>query len=572
MDGPSAKGVNMSHTRRHHIINKTRWLGVALACALLPLVLLCTACGSDQTSQDAKTTESQAKTQQSTTDTSQFLVAIEEEPDTVDFQCTSIHYTIATNVFNRLVEMEPNEDGVVSVTPSLAESWEESADGKTYTFHLREGVTFSNGSALTASDVQYSFTRLLTHPDSCNQDIAEIILGADKLEAGEAKELKGFEVLGDLDFRITLEQPFEAFLACLSMPGASILDEQTTTEADDRFGLDPACTIGTGPFILQSWEPGKGMLLVANKDCWNGGPKCEGLDLRFITDPNQIRKLFDAGTLDIMDLDDQDSFAEFYIHGDGYRDRIQEVPQIGITYIALNESLAPLDDVRVRKALQLALDRDALLDAVYSGRGSVENGIFSRGLYGFNPNLPAIPHDTQAAKELLAEAGYEDGIDLTFSVKSSSTQWEMNLAEQAASMWETIGVHTSVEVMDEADWMTLRKSGQLACYTATWTADYNDPDNYIYTFYGSKENTTFRSLCYPKEDIMKRVRDARAITKPKRRLKEYQDLEKTIVQDDAAWIPLFSRTRLYVTSQRLKNFQHAWNGSVKNVYSKMSIS
>ncbi len=535
------------------------------ALLLLALVFLCTACGNQ------KTTPTPTEAAGQELDTSSFLVAIEEEPDTVDFQCTSIHYTIATNVFDRLVEMRPDNDGNVTAMPSLAESWKKSEDGRTYTFHLREGVTFSNGAELTSSDVLYSFKRLLTHPDSCNQDIAEIILGASALEAGETDELEGFKVLDDLDFSITLEQPFEAFLACLSMPGASIMDENTTLEAGDLFGTDAAHTIGTGPFVLEQWKPGKGMLLVANDNCWDDAPKSAGLDLRFITDPEEIRMMFENGKLDILDLDDQGSAAEFFIHGDIYQDRIQKVPQIGISYIALNEKVAPLDDVRVRKALQLSLDRSTLLDVVYSGRGLVENGIFSHGLYGFDPDLPAIPYDTKQAQKLLEEAGQDDGFDLTFSVKSSSTQAEMTLAEHAVEMWKAIGVNASIDVVNEDEFMSLRKSGDLACYTATWTADYNDPDNFIYTFFGSPENTEFRSLCYPKTDIMDRVRDARTITDSDKRLAEYRDLERTIVQDDAAWVPLFSRTRLYVTSERLAGFQHAWNGSVKNVYRTMSV-
>ena len=129
-------------------------------------------------------------------DTSRFLAAVEDEPDTVDFQCTSIYYTVATNVFNRLVEMEADTDGAVRIVPSLAENWEVSEDGCGYTFHLRENVRFSNGSPLTASDVLYTFTRLLTHPDSCNRDIADEIVGASALSNGEADRLDGFQLLG----------------------------------------------------------------------------------------------------------------------------------------------------------------------------------------------------------------------------------------------------------------------------------------------------------------------------------------------------------------------------------------
>ena len=135
-------------------------------------------------------------------DTSRFLVAVEDEPDTVDFQCTTIHYTVAQNVFNRLVESESNEEGDLEILPSLAQSWEVSEDGRVYTFHLRDGVFFSNGEPLTASDVLYTFKRLLTHPAASNQDIAEDILGAKELMSGQTDRLEGIDVLDDLNFKI----------------------------------------------------------------------------------------------------------------------------------------------------------------------------------------------------------------------------------------------------------------------------------------------------------------------------------------------------------------------------------
>ena len=505
------------------------------------------------------------------TDLSRFLVAVEDEPDTVDFQCTTIYYTIATNVFNRLVEMEADENGGITVTPSLAKSWEMSDDGLTYTFHLRENVQFSNGSPLTASDVLYTFTRLLAYPNSCNQDICANVLGADRLMRGGTDQLEGFRLLGDLDFSITLEKPFAAFLACLSMPGASILDEETTRAAGDRFGLDPACTVGTGAFILTKWEPGAGMLLTANRHCWEGAPRCDGLNLLFVTEPEDIRVMFQNGELDVLDLDDLGNSAEFFYHGDIYQDRLYQVRRIATAYIALNASVEPLNDTRVRKALQLSLNRALLLDAVYSGRGSLENGIFPHGLYGYNPDLPEIPYDPEGARKLLNQAGYPDGFDLTVTVKTSSTQGEMTLMRLAASMWEKIGVRTAIRVIPESEFMSLRKSGALACYTADWMADYNDPDNFIYTFFGTRENTAFRSLCYPREDIMGRVSAARTITDTEARMAEYRELERIIVQEDAAWIPLFSRLRFYVSSERVEGIRSSWNGSVKNEYRYLSI-
>ena len=503
-------------------------------------------------------------------DKARYLVSIEDEPDTVDFQCTTIYYTVAQNVFDRLVEVEGDAEGGAEILPSLAESWGLSRDRCSYTFRLRENVCFSNGSPLTSEDVVYTFTRLLTHPDSCNRDIAEMIVGAAALERGEADELKGIKVHGPLAFTITLEEPFEAFLACLSMPGASILDAETTEAAGDRFGKEPDWTVGTGPFILEDWTPGEGMRLRANPECWSGAPRCAGLDLRFMTDAEEEIALFHSGELDILDLDELGDTAEYFIHGDIYQNMLHKVQPVGITYIALNESIKPLDDLRVRQALQLALDRPVLLQAVYAGRGSVENGIFSRGLYGYNPALPEIPCDPERAGELLAEAGYPEGFDLTVSVKASATQWEMALMRQAAGMWKKLGIRAELQVLEEDEFMRLRKSGKLGGYAATWTADYNDPDNYLYTFFGSRENTSFRSLCYPREEIMARVRAARRIADPDARLREYRELERIIIQEDAAWIPLFSRLRYYAAAEGVEGFRASWNGSVKNNYRSMS--
>ena len=505
-------------------------------------------------------------------DTSGFLTVVEDEPDTVDFQCTTIHYTIAQNVFDRLAEMERDRKGNAVIRPALAERWEISEDRRSYTFHLREGVTFSNGAALTSEDVRFTFTRLLSHPDSCNRDIADAIVGAKELEAGKTDTLKGFEIHDDLEFTIMLEEPFEAFLACITMPGASILDAETTREAGDRFGKDPAWTVGTGSFILRSWESGMGMILTQNPDCWQGPPHCEGLNLLFLTDPEEIRLLFENGELDILNLDDVGRTAEYFLHGDIYQDRLYEVQRISTTYIALNEAIEPLGDVRVRKALQLSLNRELLLDAGYSGHGFLVDGILPRGMYGYNPNLSKIPFDPAEAKNLLAQAGYPNGFDLTFSVSSASTQGELSLIRMAVSMWQEIGVRASVEVLEEDDFMRLRKSGSIACYSATWTADFNDPDNFFYTFFGDAENTRFRSLNYPEEDIMAQVRLARTIADADKRIQKYHDLERVIAQDDAAWIPLFSRQFFYVSSERLKGLRASWNGSVKNMYREMSVT
>ena len=227
-------------------------------------------------------------------ETDNFLSFVDSDAENLDPQCTSGAYTIALNVFDRLVEVQVDENGISHIVPSLAESWEVSVDGLTYTFRLHEGVRFSNGAALTAEDVLYTFTRLLTHPESCNQDVASAIAGADALRQGKTRRLAGIQVIDDTSFSITLNQPYAAFLACLSTPGASILDKETTEEAGALFGRDPSETVGTGPFVFTDWVRGVSMTLEANPDCWSGPPRCAGLDIRITADAVRVDAIYTA--------------------------------------------------------------------------------------------------------------------------------------------------------------------------------------------------------------------------------------------------------------------------------------
>ena len=496
------------------------------------------------------------------------LRVCEDTPDIVDPQCTSGYYTVALNVFDRLVEVSTSENGS-EIVPSLAESWEISDDGLTYTFHLVPNVHFSNGNELTASDVLYTFKRLLTYPRSVNQSLVSQIKGAKDLREGNSTELEGFKILGDLDFAITLEKPYAAFLACLSTPGASIFDEETTEEAGIGFGVDPKVTIGTGPFVFSEWEHGVSMTLVANPDCWSGGPKCREVDILFNCDVEAQRILFEGDKLDILDLEKLSNEAEYFIRGDIYQDRLVCGSRVGIAYIALNQSIAPLDDVKVRKALQMAVDRNLLLLASYGGRGQIENGIFPHGLIGFNPDLAEITYSQDRARKLLKETGHTDDIQLDLVCQVAENQGD--LCSIIASMWEKIGVHVNIIDMDDETFMEHRKAGELQCYTGMWSADFNDPDNFISTFFGSKEESLSRSIGYSDEKIIKRISDAKAIVDTDKRIEEYRSLEEVIVQEQCSWIPLYSLQHYFVVRDGVEGFKVSWNGWSSSSYRNVSI-
>lgn len=544
---------------------------VSLLLALTLCVGLLAGCGGDSSSSVAENPASGAASTVDDSATANYLKIVEATPDTVDPQCTSDYYSVGMNIFDRLVEVQANGDGTSQIVPSLATSWDISPDGLEYTFHLQEGVKYTNGADFTASDVLYSITRMLTYEKAVNGDIYDVIEGAAELASGEAETISGVEVVDDYTIKMTLTQPYAAFLACLTTPGASMLDEETTEAAGDQFGIDPAVTIGTGPFIFESWEFNSQMVLVANKDCWSGAPGCEGILMIDVPDEATQRMMFENGELDLLDLDNATSQADYFLSNEAYADQIVSGQRVGIYYIALNEQHEALSNPTVRQALQHALDRQAILDALYGGRGKVENGIFPTGLIGFNPDLPEITYDVELAKSMLADAGYPDGFTMELSYSSDSSQTTKDLLEIVAAQFGEIGVQASVVEVDEGSFTERRAAGELDAYTNSWSADFNDPDNFIYTFFGSTDNSVRRGLNYTNTDAIDRVAAARGIVDETERVAEYQALEELIIQEDAAWIPLFSKEHLYVVNPRVSGFTVSWNGWSNNYYHNVSV-
>lgn len=548
-----------------------------IMCLILAFVLcmsLFAGCGSEGSAVEAASSvaASAATTTASGADTSTFLKIVEETPDIVDPQCTTDYYTVGMNIFDRLVEVKAHDDGTSEIVPSLASSWDISPDGLEYTFHLVEGVKYTNGADFTASDVLYSITRMLTYEKALNGDIYDVIVGAEELSSGAAETISGVEVVDDYTVKITLSQPYAAFLACLTTPGASMLDEETTEAAGDQFGIDPAVTIGTGPFIFDSWEFNAQMILVANPDCWSGAPACDGIVMMDIPDEATQRMMFENGELDLLDLDNASSQAEYFLSNEAYKDQIVSGQRVGIYYIALNQNHEALSNAKVRQALQRAVDRQAILDALYGGRGKVENGIFSTGLIGFNPNLDVIPYDVEAAKALLAEAGYPDGFEMELCYSSDSSQTTKDLLEIVSAQWKQIGVNAKVTEVDEGSFTDRRAAGELNAYTNSWSADFNDPDNFIYTFFGTMDNSIRRGFNYANEEAIARVAAARGIVDEAERIAEYQALEKLIIQEEAAWVPLYSKEHLYVVNPRVTGFTVSWNGWSSNYYRNVGIT
>ena len=550
-------------------------ISLMLAAALTAGLAL-TGCGGSKTSDTTDNTagaenESTAEVKGVDVDTTGYLVAaLNADIQTADVQKTSKDYEVPFNIFDRLVDVEVDADGNSKIVPSLAESWDISDDGLEYTFHLRQGVKFHNGNDFTAEDVAYTFHRMLTVEGGVNTEFIDQIKGADELLAGETDTLEGVEVVDDYTIKVTLKEPFAGFLASISSPGVSIYDSEATEAAGDQFGMDPAVTVGTGPFEFASWSFNNQLVLTRNEDYWKGASGLPGVVIKIIPDTETQSMMFESGELDILDLDyAADSVDRFT---ETYPDQIVQGPRVGIVYFTMNFNKEPFQDVRVRKAVQMSIDRQAILDALYGGRGQVEQGIFPHGLIGFNPDQEEIKYDPEAAKALLAEAGYADGFDMEIAADSSASDTMTMALEIVSDQLAEVGIRAEIKNYDESTWLETRKSGELGSFMSTWSADYNDPDNFIYTFFGNEEKTRIRSINYPDTEVMERVAKARTIVNEDERLAEYKALEEKLIHEDAAWVPMFSRLHLFAVSKRVQGFTPLWSGLSDQLFYNISLS
>ncbi len=487
-------------------------------------------------------------------------VALNSDIVSMDVHKTTNDYLVPMNVFDTLFKVVKNSDGSTSIEKSLVEDYTVSDDGLTYNFTLRNGVVFSDGTPLTSEDVKFTFERMLTLPDSQQTDYAVAIEGADALMNGTAQELSGIKVEDDTHFSITLAEPFSVFLAQLATPSTSILSKSIVTEAGDDFGIVPEKTLGTGPYVVTKWDRGSGLTFAYNPLYWGEEPSVKQVTAR-VMDASSMDMAFQKGDLDIIDCLMLDSTVVESTYKTKYKDNIVAVDRLGINYLMLNEKTGPLSDAKVRKAIQYAIDRQSMLDAIYGGDGKLEDGVYPSGCLGYSQdNQGWLKYDPDAAKELLKEAGYQDGFEMELALDSDAAEANKNMIQIIAQNLGDVGITANIKNYDHASWLDLRNSGDMESFLAMWILDFNDPDNVIFTFFGSKDNTKIRSNNYSDDATIARVADARGIVDQNERMAEYAALEKKLVQDDAVWVPMFSLKHLFVKSDRVSEFVPQWAG------------
>ena len=568
-----------------------KFLAIILA---LAMILSITACGGNETtttepgsSTSAPAASGSASTGTESTGSSfsdgfpdNYLRYLNsEDPSTLDVQLTTGDYMVPLNIYDTLVESTCDEQGNASISPALAESWTVSDDGLTYTFKLREGVKFHNGEELKASDVEYTVYRMMDPERDCvNDDVYDMIVGASEYLDGEVSSIEGVKVIDDYTISYTLEQPFAPFLSNLAVPGGAIYNKKACDAADEaaggvktdsKFGVEPEYTIGTGPFYVTEWVTNDHITLVRNENYWKDSvpeyaaeSNVGGIVLFTIGDSATMKMMFDNGDIDVFDLDNAREAIGTYRADSTYASQVVETTRLGTYYYCLNELVPGLDNPLVRKAIQRGIDRQALLDSLYYGTGVVANSILAPGVVGYT-QLPEIKYDVAEAQALMTEAGYSESNPLHLEIAQSSTasSTTLNINEAVQQMLKEIYIDAEITQVDDATWSSVRAAGDMDMYQTSWSADFNDPDNFIYTFF-SHSNSKSRGFNYDNEAVMDKVEEARFMTDTDARLALYSEIEEEIVTEDACWVPLFHLQHVFVLSTRVKpeTFTPNWAG------------
>jgi oligopeptide transport system substrate-binding protein len=460
------------------------------------------------------------------------------DPITLDPACASDvdSASYIMEIFGGLVTVDRD----LQIVPDIAESWDESADGTVYTFHLRRGVLFQKGDRqVTASDVKYSMERALD-PDT-ESTVAEIylgdIVGAADFVDGKADEVTGIEVLDNYTLRITIDAPKPYFLAKLTYPTGFVVDrrqvEGSTCLSNTNWQRNPNAT---GPFKLKEWDLGQSIVLEPNSHYHLGAPllgrvvyTLGGGSAITMYENNEI-DVTGVGLNDIERVRDpaEPLNKEFY-----------EAPRMDIWYIGFNVNKPPFDDPKVRQAFAHAIDKDKLIQVVLLDAVVKAEGILPPDIPGFNQNLQGLDFDPEEARQLLAESSYGGPEGLPdLEIASSGRGASVGpVAEAILAMWEdNLGVKVSVRQTEFATFLDDLRNGDYQMFELGWVADYPDPENFLKIQFHSGSTNNYTQ--YANAEVDRLLEEADTETDEATRLSLYQQAEQIIV-DDAPWIPLF---------------------------------
>jgi peptide/nickel transport system substrate-binding protein len=444
---------------------------------------------------------------------------------------------VVTNLFDTLVAFKR---GTTEIEPSLAMEWTTSDDKLVWTFTLREGVTFHDGSPVDADAVVFSFER-----QSDPKHPARRATSVFSYYQNNFKALEKVEAIDPHTVRFTLKEPYAPFLSALALFNCAIVSPTAFAsegkDADGRYKYNFAQRpVGSGPFVFESWEKDAQLTLRANKDYWGGAPHVDKLIFKPIVDPQTRLKELEAGSIQGMDNPDLHDLDLIRSNPDL---RLLASPGINVCYLAMHTGKKPFDDMRVRQAIAFAIDKKRIIAAAYDNIAQPAVSMCPETMAGYDASLIDRTRDVARAKRLLAEAGYAGGFQTTLwypVVQRAYLGDPSATAIQIQQDLKEIGIEVTIRKVEWSAMIKGTSNGEHEMCLMGWMADYFDPDDFLYVLL-DKDNAvegTSNNLSFYKGDrVHNLLLEARQTYDWHRRERLYKEAQE-ILFEEVPTVPL----------------------------------
>jgi peptide/nickel transport system substrate-binding protein len=473
------------------------------------------------------------------------VVGLVAEPVNLDpAQVTDLNSNrVGRRVVETLVTF-PEES--TQIVPGLAESWTISKDGLQYTFKLRSGVKFHDGTRLTAEAVKFSIERQINAEHPAHK------LGKYPFANFFFGNVKAVEALSEDRVAFLLKEPRASFLAILTAGAASIVSPTAVMKAGPDYPLQP---VGTGPFKFASWDRGQRVVLEKNPAYWKFPVKLDRVIYRpIVEDQARLTELL-TGSLDLIVGVPPDFVGQLESGG-----KVSVLKQVGahVWYLGINNQKKPFDDKRVRQALNYAVNKDAIVRDVLKGTGTPSRGPVLPNTWAADATLKTYPFDPDRAKKLLAEAGYPNGFSTTLWVPESGSGMQSPVAMSTVmqSNLKAVGVNVTLQTMEWGAYLAKLRTKEQELFALSWMAGTEDPDMVMYPLLHSSQwtpNGPNRALYKnPKFDDL--LQQARLTTDQARRASLYKEAQRLLV-DDAPWVFVDHEIQIAALGRRVQGFK-----------------
>jgi peptide/nickel transport system substrate-binding protein len=476
---------------------------------------------------------------------STLVVGLVAEPVALDpAQVTDLN---SNRVGRRVVEtLVAFADETTQIVPGLAESWTISKDGLSYTFKLRKGISFHDGTPFNAAAVKFSIERQINPEHPANK------LGKYPFAAYFFGNVKAVEVMDDSTVRFILKEPRASFLAILTAGAASIVSPTAAMKLGQDYAASP---VGTGPFKFATWDHGQRVVLDKNPGYWRFPVKVDHVIFRPITeDQARLTELL-TGALDLIVGTPPD-----------FVDQLENNPkvtlqrQVGahVWYLGFNNAKKPFDDKRVRQALNYAVNKDAIVRDVLKGTGAVSKGPVLPGTWGDDAGLKAFPYDPARARKLLAEAGLPNGFSTTLWVPESGSGMQSPVAMSTIiqSNLKAVGVTVNLQTMEWGTYLAKLRTKEQDMFALSWMAGSEDPDLVLYPLLHSSQWTPVgpNRAMYKNPRFDDVLTQARLTTDQAKRAELYREAQR-LLHDDPPWIFIDHEVQTAAYAKRVQGFK-----------------